>query len=56
MGTFGWGKVQKVTSAPHLQTKQNRTKHEANMEMGQKLKFDKVPLEHSPSKDSNLAH
>lgn len=38
MGTFGWGKVQNVTSPP--QTKQNKTKHEANMEMGQKLKSD----------------
>lgn len=38
MGTFGWGKVQKVTSAPPPQKKpkQNKTKHEANMEMGQK--------------------
>lgn len=37
MGTFGWGKVQKVTSAPPKKTtKQNKTKHEANMEMGQK--------------------
>lgn len=38
MGTFGWGKVQKVTSAPPQKktTKQNKTKHEANMEMGQK--------------------
>lgn len=36
MGTFGWGKVQKVTSAPPQKTKKNKTKHEANMEMGQK--------------------
>lgn len=39
MGTFGWGKVQKVTSAPppkkNNKAKQNK-KHEANMEMGQK--------------------
>lgn len=38
MGTFGWGKVQKVTSAPPQKNKekQNKIKHEANVEMGQK--------------------
>lgn len=57
MGTFGWGKVQKVTSAPP-QKKQSKTKQnmKPTWKWGKKLKFDKVPLEHSPIKESNLAH
>lgn len=60
MGTFGWGKVQKVTSAPPPKKTKQQSKTKQNMKptwkWGKKLKFDKVPLEHSPSKESNLAH
>lgn len=58
MGTFGWGKVQKVTSAPPPKKQQSKTKQNMKpiWKWGKKLKFDKVPLEHSPIKESNLAH